>query len=206
MQLRKYFTFDAIMNWPFYAKISALAVIFFIIVFVAYYVDIQSGLSRLVSLQKQESDLKKQYSVNYKRWLYLQAYKKQAAKLNETYKKLSLQLPKEVEMSALLRSISGIGQDSGLHFKLFDPLRPKQQNRYVILPINMIVLGNYHQLANFINRLSRLDRLITFENFVIKDTVVKNKQEDLVTDRGLHMSLLIFIYYQNAQAAKEGVV
>lgn len=206
MQLRKYFTIDAIINWSLHAKMGALAAIFLIIIFLAYFIDIQSGLSDLMRLQRQENDLRIQYRINYKRWLHLQAYKKQAVKLSETYNKLSLQLPKEVEMSALLRSISGIGQDSGLQFKLFDPLLPKHQDRYVILPIDMTISGNYHQLANFINRLSRLDRLITFENFVIKDVVVENKQEDIVTDRNLSMSLLIFIYYQNTSAAKEGEI
>ena len=201
--LREIITLDKIIGWPLRTKVIALVVIFFGLLLLAYFFDVQPTLSNLAKLQKQESGLRDQCSINRKRLLRAKAYKQHAANLNKRFELLALKLPKEVQMSVLLKSISGIGKDSGLQFKLFDPLKAETKAKYVILPINIAVLGSYHQVANFINRISRLDRLITFESFAIKTIPIGGKSTESLEENQLNMSLLLFVYYQHAQVKKK---
>jgi type IV pilus assembly protein PilO len=201
MTLRKYFTLDGIMNLPSHVRLWLLVVIFLLLIGLAYIFYIRFASINVVKLHRQENNLRVQYTVNHKRLLQFQVYKKQAGVLSKTFEPLSLQLPKQIQMAPLLRSISNIGQDVGLRFKLFDPLPLKKHDHYTVLPIDITVSGNYHQLASFINRISQLDQLITFENFVIKSSVKdeEGEQEQLADMNNLNMSMLLYVYYRNIQ-------
>jgi len=201
MLLHKYFTLDGIISLSSRARLWLLVAIFLLLIGLMYIFSIRSALNNVVKLHKQENDLRTQYAVNYKRLLQFQAYKKQVGVLNKNFTSLSSQLPKQIQMASLLRSISNIGQNVGLQFKLFDPLPLKKHDHYIILPIDITVSGDYHQLASFVNRISRLNQLITFEKFVIKG-LVKDKEdesEQLVDENNLNMSVLLYVYGSGAQ-------
>lgn len=201
----KYFTLDGIISLPSHVRLGLLVVIFLLLVGFMYIVSVRSALNNVLKLHEQENDLRTQYTVNYRRLLQFQVYKKQVGVLNKNFAPLSSQLPKQIQMASLLRSISNIGQNVGLQFKLFDPLSLKKQDRYVVLPIDITVSGNYHQLAGFINRISRLNQLITFEDFVIKG-LTKEKgggSEQLVDAGNLNMSVLLYVYYSGAQTKND---
>lgn len=201
--LREVITIDNILSWSSRTKTVVFALLFFVLLLLGYFFVVRPELFNTMKLRNQENNLREQYAINYKRLLRAKAYKQQANKLNKQFEVLSLKLPKKVQMSTLLRSISSIGKDSGLHFNLFDPLKTEIKEKYIILPINISVEGSYHQLANFINSISRLDRLITFESFMIKILPAKGKQAESLQENKLDMSLLLFVYYQRVQVNEQ---
>jgi len=69
-------------------------------------------------------------------------------------------LPTTSEIPSLLKSITKLGKDSNLEFLLFSPLREAPKELYVEIPVSMEVKGNYHDVAQFFDKVGKLDRIV----------------------------------------------
>lgn len=82
------------------------------------------------------------------------------AKLEEALKKL----PETEEIPNLLETVSDLGKDSGLEFLLFKPAPPAPQTFYAEVPLELQMLGRYHDLAAFFDKVGRLPRIVTIQD------------------------------------------
>ena len=71
-----------------------------------------------------------------------------------------VKLPEEKEIPNLLTQVNERGQQSGLEFLLFRPAAPVKKGFYAEVPIDMRVEGEYNTLATFLDRVSKLDRIV----------------------------------------------
>jgi type IV pilus assembly protein PilO len=70
-------------------------------------------------------------------------------------------LPEDHEVAGLLRRITLAGQQSGIEFVLFRPSALRVQEHYSALPVEIAVVGNYHQVGSFLAELANLRRIVT---------------------------------------------
>ena len=68
---------------------------------------------------------------------------------------------------ALLTKISDLGNNVGLEFKLFKPQAEVDKEFYRQLPIDIKVRGPYHNVANFFQSISALDRIVNIGDFTM---------------------------------------
>jgi type IV pilus assembly protein PilO len=71
-----------------------------------------------------------------------------------------VRLPEEKEIPNLLTQVNERGQQSGLEFLLFRPGAPVKKGFYAEVPIDIRVEGEYHTLAMFLDRVSKLERIV----------------------------------------------
>lgn len=87
-------------------------------------------------------------------------------KLDADLKKATEILPTSAELTGLLETISGLVKESGLELK--DWKRQKtvtdKSKLYAETEINVDVVGSYHELGDFMQRLDGLARLVTVSN------------------------------------------
>ena len=83
-------------------------------------------------------------------------------------KKLETIIPQEEEIDVILRRIQQLAFDSRLNIVNFIPRALVDQEFYFEKPINIEIVGNYHNLATFFSEISNFERLFTIENFNIK--------------------------------------
>lgn len=76
-------------------------------------------------------------------------------------------LPDKREIPSLLTHISLQGKDSGLEFKKFQPQREIAKQFYAEIPVLINVTGNYHNVALFFDKVSRLSRIVNINNINI---------------------------------------
>jgi len=69
-------------------------------------------------------------------------------------------LPEETEIAALLREVTFRGQACGVEFTLFKPLAPVPREHVTERPVEIKVVGGYHQIARFLNEIARMDRIV----------------------------------------------
>ena len=106
--------------------------------------------------------------------------------------KLALtRLPDEKEIPELLSSISNLGRDSGLDILVFRQLPETYQEFYAEVPVEMQVRGNYHQVALFLDRVGKLDRIVNVSNIVVKSPKVM--EENLVLDANSRVTTFRFL-------------
>jgi len=76
-------------------------------------------------------------------------------------------LPERREIPKLLTSISQSGGDAGLDFQLFQPGGEVNKEFYVEIPVSVVVMGGYHNTAEFFDRVAALSRIVTIKNITI---------------------------------------
>jgi len=73
-------------------------------------------------------------------------------------------LPTTSEIPSLLKSITKLGNDSNLEFLLFSPEKQVPKEFYVEIPVSIEVLGSYHDVAIFFDKVGKLDRIVNVVN------------------------------------------
>jgi len=69
-------------------------------------------------------------------------------------------LPTTSEIPSLLKNITKLGNDSNLEFLLFSPEKQVSKEFYVEIPVSIEVLGSYHNVAIFFDKVGKLDRIV----------------------------------------------
>ena len=75
------------------------------------------------------------------------------------------QLPSDTEVPGLLEDITRTGLGSGLEFEEIKLLPEVAQQFYIELPIQIKVVGGYHDLATFVSGVASLPRIVTLHDF-----------------------------------------
>lgn len=191
----KELTLDNIGKWPKAIKISVLLAFSLVVFGVGYYLVIKPDIEQYNTLSLKEDSLKAEFEKLQRQASSLFAYRKQMAMMEDRFGNMLKQLPTQNEMPGLLEDISKTGIASGLTFELFAPSPEILHDFYIELPIQIIVIGNYHQLALFLSRVAEMSRIVTLHDFVI-EARLNEKQKDALSSQGeqLVMKITATIY------------
>jgi type IV pilus assembly protein PilO len=176
-------TMDSILKLPTPKKVLILAVILCAIAGLYLYFFFIPRQDELNAAQRELSKLESELSNSKAIARDLQKFKEQVEKLNEELKNALTQLPNEKEIPELLKTISSLGKESNLEFTLFRPRPEQPQQFYAKVPIEMVALGNYHNIGIFFDKVSKLPRIINVVDFNmakakdLKDMKGKNEPE-----------------------------
>ncbi|MFC1821705.1 type 4a pilus biogenesis protein PilO [Thermodesulfobacteriota bacterium] len=77
-------------------------------------------------------------------------------------------LPNKKEIPSLLKSITQLGSDSQLEFRLFSPKKEKAREFYYEIPVAIEVSGNYHNVAVFFDKVGGMERIVNILNVSMK--------------------------------------
>lgn len=91
----------------------------------------------------------------------LEGYKAQLKEAEQKSSALLKQLPDKSQMDGLLTDINQAGIGRGLEFELFKPGAEKPSALYAEMPINIRVVGSYHELGAFAADVARMSRIVT---------------------------------------------
>ncbi len=151
-------------DWPIAAK-GIVALLLCVLLGIAwYYMDTEAQLLALEKAEKQELVLKKEFEDKQRKAANLDAYKKQLKEMRQSFNTMLQQLPNKSEVADLLVDVSQTGLAAGLEFELFDPAGEVMKEFYAELPINIKVVGNYHEFGEFISGLAALPRIVTIHD------------------------------------------
>ncbi len=154
--------------WPLPVKICAIALLSLLILFLGYWTDTKKQLAQLDASHREELQLRTIFENKQSKAANLQAYKDQMATMKASFGALLRQLPEKTEVPGLLEDISHQGLAAGLEFRTIRLQPEKEIDFYVELPIEISVIGNYHQFGEFVSNIAALPRIVTLHDFVIK--------------------------------------
>lgn len=160
--------FKDVANWPAAFQLIVLCLITALVVVLGYFAVWSSQFDELEVGHQKEEELKTQFLDKKQRAVNLEAYKQQLAEIKQTFEVLLKQLPRKSEMESLLTEINQSGVGRGLQFDLFKPGVEVKTGEMAELPIEVKLTGNYHDLAAFASDVSKLSRIVTLNNLVMK--------------------------------------
>ena len=98
----------------------------------------------------------------------LPEFRRQVADLEAQLDRLRPVLPSEKDVADLLRRIQGMATQSNLTIRGFAPQAVATRQMYAEWPIGLQIEGTYHNLGNFLERVSKFPRIINVTGIHIK--------------------------------------
>jgi type IV pilus assembly protein PilO len=158
-------------SWPWPIKILALALIVVLIFVAAYFIFYQDQRETFDKEAAKETSLRATFLEKQKLAVNLEAYQQQRAEIEQSFGALLKQLPTKSQVDALIIDINQAGLGRGLQFELFKPNQTETMTEfYAERPINLKVVGNYHDLGAFASDVSKLPRIVLLNDLKV-DTV-----------------------------------
>jgi type IV pilus assembly protein PilO len=159
--------FSNIARWPAAARGVIILFLMVGVVFLGYWFHTRDQLVVLADSEHTEQELKVTFEKKAKQAVNLEAYQKQLEEMRESFGAMLRQLPNKTEVADLLVDVSQTGLASGLEFELFQPLAEIPKEFYAELPINIRVIGTYHEFGAFVSGVAALPRIVTLHNIQI---------------------------------------
>ncbi len=168
--------------WPAPLKIAVVLVVCVLVAVGGFFVFIQPKREELQRAEIQEANLKKEIEGMQAKANNLEALRKQIETIEETLKTiLDRALPKKTEVDALLDSISEKGMGNGVKFLLFKPQGERFNGPIAEYPVQVKVVGGYHEFGGFVSDVAALPRIVTLHDISISnDAKSKKMTMDLI--------------------------
>lgn len=154
---------------PFYGQVLIFAGMALAIVGVAYYIypplkDISASIETLeIDYAEKERKIVEGRAIEQR----LPEFEKEIANLQRKLGDVQQILPSEQETGDLLAWIKNLGDQSNLDLKSFAPGSLRPVEFYKEFPIEMQIVGRYHDLGIFLDRVSKYSRIINVDNLRI---------------------------------------
>ena len=154
--------------WPVGFKIAVFVIVFVALVYAGWHFDITKLREELAGLKQKEIEQIQVLEIRQKKVANLDALKEQMKEMEQSFDDMLRQLPNKTEVADLLIDISQTGLAAGLEFKLFEPKGETPREFYAELPINISIVGDYHQFGEFVSGIAALPRIVTTHDIQIQ--------------------------------------
>jgi len=153
---------------PLAGQLGVSAVIAALICGGFYYFWYSEALDKQRQKETRLSDLQKQIRALEATANRLPEFQREVQALEARLETLKRILPPEKEMPDLMRRIQYLAAQSSLSIRKFNPAAVITKDFYQEVPVSIDVEGTYHNMGAFLDRVSRMSRLVNMGDFKIK--------------------------------------
>lgn len=146
----------------------------------SYFLSHSPNNEKIETLKKQVQSSTDELNKVRKAARDLPRHERELQETREIFELTSILLPKSQEIPDLLRNISDLGKQSGLDFLTFVPGIEITKDFYAEIPIDIKIRGPYHNLGLFLDKVSKLNRVVSVNN-IKTEKVDQDGGETLLT-------------------------
>ena len=161
---------------PLQQKLGAVAIAVVLLGVGTYFFSVADAITKIeehdASIEKQEAELLKLQQQAQHRTQFM----REVERLKQRLREAEEQLPKQAEIPKVLRDIDYEAKQAGLRVDRFEPQGEQVQGDFAAVPLKMTVRGNYHEIAVFLDRLSKMPRIVNVTDLNMSAPTVENKK------------------------------
>lgn len=161
-----------------------------------YFLSYSNHVKKVESLNNEKSTLQTDLDKAKKAANELGKVQDEIKDTEAKFKNTAIVLPKEKEIPGLLISISDLGKRAALDFNQFSPGGEIPKDFYAEIPVNISINGPYHNIGYFLDKISKLERIVTVNNI----TMSSPKKEGNEMMLGASMRLVTYRFTGKQQA------
>ena len=177
----------------------ALAIAAPILVLVAYWFLILSPrLTRTTEIRQHIDDMLQERDRKAQEAAALPERQKEVEDLDRQLKIAMARLPDQKEIDDLLSSVSDLARAAGLDILVFRQKPETYQDFYAEVPVEMQVRGRYHDVGAFLDRVGKMDRIVTVRDLVMKDPKIAG--DDVIIQETSRVTTYRFLSEAERQA------
>ena len=152
---------------PWYAQFLVFLLIGGILFGIFYMLYYSDGQNQIKSLDRTIEELEIEIRKAEKKERELQQIKEAKEAKEKILEKLKEILPEEKEIAQILRRVQGIITNARLKIQKWATNKDQRKDIYTEVPISISLDGNYHNLGQFFDQLSRLKKIFTVNGLTI---------------------------------------
>ncbi|HBD19890.1 MAG TPA: fimbrial protein [Arenimonas sp.] len=146
--------------WPIQVKLGACVLLGVVIIGIAWYLFVSDQRVMLEKEERTEVTLREEFQGKQGRAANLEPLKQQLAQMEVMLQQMLRQLPSKNEMPDLIVDISQTALAAGINNELFQPGAESQREFYAEKPIQLRMVGTYHQFGAFVSGVASLPRVV----------------------------------------------
>ena len=127
----------------------------------------------------------------------LPRFQAEFAALHERYEMAAELLPTDKEMPGVLRRLTLAGQQCGVQFESFRPDPELRKDHYTEVPIQLKIVGGYHQVGQFLAEIANMPRIMKVSNLQVNYNPKAADDPEMTTS----CDLVITVYTLNPEGA-----
>lgn len=147
-------------SWPMPVKFAAALLLLVLLVAVGWWTMIRPKQGDFDAAKAQEATLMASFAEKQGKVVNLEEYKQQLADIEDLLRQMVRQLPSKTEMPDLLVDISQTALSAGIDNELFEPGAEAPRQFYAERPIQLRMVGTYHQFGAFVSGVAALPRVV----------------------------------------------
>ncbi|SFN56398.1 type 4a pilus biogenesis protein PilO [Dokdonella immobilis] len=147
-------------GWPKSIKVFFALLIVAVILFMGWWFQISVQQEELERAESKEKELKADFVKKQAQVVNLEAYQKQLKDMTDELQQMINQLPGKTEMPKLINEISNAALGAGITNELFQPGAEVMKGFYAEKPIQLRMVGTYHEFGAFISKVASLPRVV----------------------------------------------
>ncbi len=106
----------------------------------------------------------------------LSRYRIEVERLKQRLNEALTLLPNDAEIPELLQKIAALVEQSDCEMTTFEPQGEVVSGFYARIPVKMAIHGNYHSIAVFFDKVSKLARIVNVNNIALKEPKITNQK------------------------------
>ncbi len=154
--------------WPRAGKVGLALLVALCVMLLSYFFLIDDQVTQLEAAEQKELELRLDYQSKYAKAVNLELYQQQMQQMEKTFSVLLKQLPATHETPGMLDDITFAGTSVGLTFVRINWMPEIEKEFYTELPIQIEVIGDYHQIGNFVSEIAKLPQMVGLHDFLIQ--------------------------------------
>jgi type IV pilus assembly protein PilO len=159
---------DQLSRLPIGARLGIMAAVGVLVGAIYYFTTYQDAKRSLETLHAKELELERKLSEVRSVASNIAAFEEEIANLEIRLAQVVQQLPNDKELEVLLTDVSNLGKKAGIEIKSFRRREEKVHDFYAEVPIDLVLEGDYHDIARFFDLVSRLPRIVNVSSLQIK--------------------------------------
>jgi type IV pilus assembly protein PilO len=159
---------ETVREWPIKQKLGALAALILVVVALDYLYILKPQSE---NLDQMKEDLARDQATLEQKRVKVNAREEEEKRIRDLQadvKRAEARLPEGREIADLLSNIAASARAVGLDLTLFRQKPEAYSEFYADVPVQMEMRGTYHELAAFMDRVKRLDRIVNVSDIQLK--------------------------------------
>ena len=181
-------------------KLAIYVVLFVLPIGLFYFFSYTKNIQKVEALKQQKVTLQAEISRAKKAASELDKIKASIKETEAQFKETATVLPKDKEIPGLLTNISDLGKRAALDFNQFRPGAEIPKDFYAEIPVDIQIRGPYHNLGYFLDKISKLERIVTVNNIRMAGPVKEGNE--MMLSSNLKLITYRFTGIQQAKPAQ----
>ncbi len=162
---------EKILNLPVYQRFILVVLIMLILVAGFYFLIYKTQIEEYDRLENQRQASQTLLVKNQKIANNFEVYKAEFEIMQKQLEQALGELPMQQEIPRLLTSIADLAREKGLDILRFKPQPEQVQGFYAEVPVDLKLVGSFHEAAVFFDSVSHMERIVNIRELSLQNPI-----------------------------------